>query len=497
MLTLRITKGRLCGAVRTLKRTGLIVGRGSACDWILPDVECILSNQHFRISWVDGQYVLTDTSSNGVYHNGAGHPIGRGGSVALADGDSLVLGDYEMAVSVGQAADPVAVSPWDEAVFQDSLDSPFYPGGEAEPFSGLRTPGPPPAPPPAATQPDHVPLDRSYFQPPNPIEALPDDWLESLGIPQQPSSGKPEAAPLPFGFDEFDPEALQRDAAAQPAPSAPASMADADRPAFPPTPVPLTPVPPMPVSQTPLSPASPPPVAPPAGPDPDQPARPAAPPPVPAAPPAAGDARAVDGALLAAFLDGAGLPPAAFSGTDPVAAMRLAGGIYRQMVEGLAGLLAVRASLKNEFRIDRTVIGVRNNNPLKFSPDPASTAQQLLEAPRPGFMPGDAAVREGFRDLQQHELATSVGMHSALSALLRRFDPATLKERLDRQSLLASILPAARRARYWELYEGLYKQIVAEAEDDFQSLFGREFAQAYERQVRSLSTPEDPPPGTA
>ncbi|WP_161958004.1 type VI secretion system-associated FHA domain protein TagH [Azospirillum palustre] len=489
MLTLRITKGRLCGAVRTLTRTGLIVGRGSACDWILPDVDCILSNQHFRISWVDGQYVLTDTSSNGVYHNRAEHPIGRGGSVALADGDSLVLGDYEMAVSVGQAADPVALSPWDEAVFQDSLESPFYAGGEAEPFSGLRTP----ATPPAATHPDHVPLDRSHFQPPNPIEALPDDWLESLGIPQQPSSGKPEAAPLPFELDAFDPEALRRDAAAQPAPTAPAPMADADRPAFPPPPLSSTPLPPPPVS-----PVSPPPVAPPAGLEPDPPAaRPPAPPPVHAASPAAPPAVADDGALLAAFLDGAGLPPAALSGTDPVAAMRLAGGIYRQMVEGLAGLLAVRASLKNEFRIDRTTIGVRNNNPLKFSPDPASTAQQLLEAPRPGFMPGDAAVREGFRDLQQHELATSVGMHSALSALLRRFDPATLKERLDRQSLLASILPAARRARYWELYEGLYKQIVAEAEDDFQSLFGREFAQAYERQVRSLSTPEDQPPGTA
>uniref|UniRef100_UPI0013B3BF6B type VI secretion system-associated FHA domain protein TagH n=1 Tax=Azospirillum brasilense TaxID=192 RepID=UPI0013B3BF6B len=222
--------------------------------------------------------------------------------------------------------------------------------------------------------------------------------------------------------------------------------------------------------------------------------RPEAPLPPPSATPSPS---AAEGALLAAFLEGAGLPPTALSGTDPAAAMRAAGCIYRQMVEGLAGLLAVRASLKNEFRIDRTIIGARNNNPLKFAVDPASTAQQLLEPPRPGFLRGEDAVREGFRDIQQHELATSVGMHSALSALLRRFDPTTLKERLDRQSLLASILPAARRARYWELYEDLHKEIVAEAEDDFQSLFGREFAQAYERQVRNLSAPEDSPPRKA
>ncbi|WP_349602357.1 type VI secretion system-associated FHA domain protein TagH [Azospirillum argentinense] len=466
--------------MRTLDRTGLIAGRGNSCDWILPDAECILSNQHFRISWVDGQYVLTDTSSNGVYHNHAEHPIGRGGSVALADGDSLVLGDYEMAVSLAQAAVPAAVSPWDEGVFQDSFGDPFQVNRGAEPFPGLRTP----EAPPAATHPDHVPLDQAYFQPPNPIEELPDDWLESLGMPAPPSSGGlapfgnaeagpagRNAAPFPFDLDDLDPQALKQNAAVQPAPLGTTPAADTARPSPPATPA-------TPIASLPAQPEPAPAVA----------AQPVSPPPSAAPSPSA-----AEGALLAAFLEGAGLPPTALSGTDPAAAMRAAGCIYRQMVEGLAGLLAVRASLKNEFRIDRTIIGARNNNPLKFAVDPASTAQQLLEPPRPGFLRGEDAVREGFRDIQQHELATSVGMHSALSALLRRFDPTTLKERLDRQSLLASILPAARRARYWELYEDLHKEIVAEAEDDFQSLFGREFAQAYERQVRNLSAPEDSP----
>ena len=102
------------------------------------------------------------------------------------------------------------------------------------------------------------------------------------------------------------------------------------------------------------------------------------------------------------------------------------------------------------------------------------------------YLPPVAAVRGGFDDLKAHQMAVMAGMQVALAALLRRFDPDTLEKRLKSQSVLDSILPAARKAKYWELYEELYKEIAREAEDDFQGLFGREFASAYERQVKKL-----------
>ena len=52
--------------------------------------------------------------------------------------------------------------------------------------------------------------------------------------------------------------------------------------------------------------------------------------------------------------------------------------------------------------------------------------------------------------------------------------------------MLGSILPSGRRARLWELYEELYREISKEAEDDFQKLFGREFLRAYEAQIEKL-----------
>lgn len=192
------------------------------------------------------------------------------------------------------------------------------------------------------------------------------------------------------------------------------------------------------------------------------------------------------GDLLRVFLDAAGLDPSSLDGAEPAAILQVAGLVFRQTVEGLQSLLAVRGSLKREFRIDGTRIGPRDNNALKHAATADQAALQLLR-PDPGYLPGDAAVRQAFRDLQQHELATSVGMQAALAALLRRFDPEALKLRLDRQSVLAGLIPATRRARYWELYEGFYQEIAAEAESDFHALFGKAFAEAYARQIQALA----------
>ena len=167
--------------------------------------------------------------------------------------------------------------------------------------------------------------------------------------------------------------------------------------------------------------------------------------------------------------------------------MRTVGEAFREMVKGLQETLLARSEIKSEFRLERTMIRPKENNPLKFSPTVDEAMAALLKGAGSGaYLPPVAAVREGFNDLKAHQMAVMAGMQVALSALLRRFDPATLEKRLKSQSVLESLLPAARKAKYWELYEDLFKEIAREAEDDFQGLFGREFATAYERQVKEL-----------
>ncbi|MES2697733.1 MAG: type VI secretion system-associated FHA domain protein, partial [Verrucomicrobiota bacterium] len=40
------------------------------------------------------------------------------------------------------------------------------------------------------------------------------------------------------------------------------------------------------------------------------------------------------------------------------------------------------------------------------------------------------------------------------------------------------MVPAARKARLWELFNSLYGEVAREAEDDFQRLFGQAFVAA-------------------
>jgi type VI secretion system FHA domain protein len=185
---------------------------------------------------------------------------------------------------------------------------------------------------------------------------------------------------------------------------------------------------------------------------------------------------------LRAFLEGAGVP-AAPAGADPQASLRAYGQVFRAMTEGLREVVMARTAIKGEMRIEQTMIRSTNNNPLKFSMTPDDAVLAMLSAGRPGYMPALTATKEAVDDIKTHELAVMVGVRSALEGLLRRFNPDSLESRLT-QGMLSSVLPAARKARLWDSFRDTYKTIASEAEDDFQAVFGREFAKAYMAQAR-------------
>jgi FHA domain-containing protein len=195
-----------------------------------------------------------------------------------------------------------------------------------------------------------------------------------------------------------------------------------------------------------------------------------------------------DAALLAAFLQGAGLAdwPRGARSLD-TAAMRRLGELMRLMTQGTIDLLVARAAAKREMRADSTVIVARQNNPLKFSPDASSALPHLLTAqPARGFVDGRAAVTDAFDDLLAHQAGVVAGMRAAMQGLITRFDPAVLEKRLKDPSLIDTMLPMNRKARLWELFGELYGDLSREAEDDFEALFGREFRRAYEAQIERL-----------
>jgi predicted component of type VI protein secretion system len=220
-------------------------------------------------------------------------------------------------------------------------------------------------------------------------------------------------------------------------------------------------------------------------------ARPAhrpAPPPVaaPATPVAPRDP-AADAGLLSAFMAGAGLPD--LRPADPEAMMRSLGSAFRAVVAGLRSVLIARASIKSEFRIEQTMIRARGNNPLKFSAGDDDALTAILGTGRRVDMAADAAVADALSDIRLHELATMSAMQSAVRSLMEGLDPAKLRAAAEQGGGL-SVLPAQRKARAWDAFEALHTKTLQALSDDFDSVFGKAFARAYERAMDEVSEKE-------
>ncbi len=446
---------------RTLDRCGAVIGRGRDSDWTLPDPDRHLSKQHCRIEFRGDRYYVVDISKNGVFVNESIEPLRQGNMAELNDGDRLTLGDYELEIRIdSDARRPAAREQQIPDEFDAFPEEPFDPpqrpldrGSSEAGFRGeMLIPNTDPSIDPIAelAGPENRPLSGDQ-------QLIPDDIDLITGLPRTPvHEGAPQRDHAPAEQQYFRPPSAARS-------SIPEDWGD------------------DPVATT-----EPPPV--------EAPARRVAParerPPVTATPrtaaprtsaPAGGAAD-----LLRAFLEGAGIEEAGLADGDPDGTMRMVGEMFRDMVAGLHEILRSRTAFKSEFRIERTMIQQTQNNPLKISPTADEALTVLLRRSKSGYLPPVEAVRQGVEDIKAHQLAVIAGLQVALVALLHEFDPENLKQRLEQRSVLANLMPGAKNAKAWEIYEAFYKEVASQAEQGFDGIFGREFRRAYEEQLKKL-----------
>ncbi len=426
---------------RVFEETGGVIGRDPENDWVLPHK--YVSRHHARVHFERGRFYVRDTSQNGVYVND--QLVGQGNSAALTDGDRIVIGDYEILVqttlvaapsSIGLPEAPRALFGSDDGLgLGDVLPPPAAPHvpGIAPSMVDLLAPEPAPPPAPWETGPsglpsegDALPAVNQPYRAPGALPEIPADWWqEDLG-----------AAP-----------------AAVPTPS-PTGRGDTLPPAAPPAPARTG-------ARTPAAPA-------PGG-------------------HAMPSADTGGSGALAALAAGLGFAPSLPPGTTQDEVIELAGALLAEFVRGTIDLLRARASIKQEARLEMTTLHATENNPLKFAVTPQEALQRLLSPdPGTGYLTPRDAVVEAMRDLRAHELATLAGLEAAIRGMFERFDPKRLERDFSERSLLASILPAHRKAKCWDLFTQQFRQIGEEAREDFNALFGREFARAYEEQARRL-----------
>ena len=505
-----------------LHRRGAIIGRSPTCDWCLPDARNFISSRHIEISWSEGQYWLTDTSTNGTFVNGATDRMA--GPHRLSTGDRILVGDYQIVATLsGEAAalveaDRLAAAQAAQAGGGNPWDG-WTPPPVAAPeqgFSGMAGGPPTIAPPPFgeswtpnARAPDahagpsvwdgnQAPVQGasgwSSAAPDRPADATPDDiWgkLADNHVVDWARGGfgqTAKAAGDPLGLDKGDAWRPRGDADGWgPAgsggqgggldslglgPSGPTAAA-ALSPPPPPAPAPAA------AAAVPL-------------PDPAafagaRGAVPAmtAPPmanPQPAAPPPPAGAQLPSGEGAIPLLAAAGLQPGQVGDTGDATLAR-AGELLHQLVAGLVLMVEARARAKAQMGAEVTSFSFDGNNPIKFARSPEQAVAQLLNPPERGFMEAGRAIEDAYRDLQSHQMATLKAMQGALRATLDRFSPTAIKGRVGTGGIM-KMLPGARDAALWQAYEREFSGVAQGSDEAFMEVFAAEFRKAYEEQSR-------------
>lgn len=410
----------------------------------LPDPDKYISRKHAQIAFDNDAYFLTDTSAAGTFCINKNQLV-HNETIQLEDGDHLRIGDYELIVTLSEITDSSPPPPLPD--LEEIEDPPVF-GTDTEPAQATDWP--------VGSAPSAAPLiwpecsvESECFTPPEveeqytPNEIPPDFDINQLlgkngeaqqqrpvdGFANEGTSGSPISQswtlplrdkvevpmPPPSPRGSGNPKSLR------------AAIQKASQP-----------------SQEPKSPIK-----------------------------ATQPQPLLDLFLAAAGLRGDDIVTGACA--EDVACTL--GALFRELVDGLMATLKARSELKSQFRVSMTVIKPVENNPLKFSAHSEDALKHLLKKGDAAFLDPVEAVREGFEDVGNHQLALAAGIQSSLMSLLKKFDPKHFEKQFD------GGLPINKKAKCWNAYKETYEDIVKEALDD---IFGADFSQAYDQQIQAL-----------
>lgn len=521
-------------------------GRSADNTWVLPDVSRHVSSLHARIQFESGQFILTDQSTNGVFVNGSGQPLGANNAVALKQGDTLAFGDYVIQVALVHAAAPVASTTQPDPAATQFL-SPTSPASPS--FDDLDKWLEPAAPLSEKASTGKVSFDKPVIQGSQALsdidlglKAQETDPLAVLGGVNSPSKSHDSNAGLsdllggsasldqqmmkvpkiiPNDWDDLlgddlNVQPTQTPVQPQPAQSTPETFGQASAPApqisgnlhdvesvaektGPGIPIPESAANPVgavsatpdlsEILATPAEKLQPPQYEP--VPEPSQ-QVPVQKPPVqqgipnevpPSSPHVEGAAVSIDAGSLAREL---GL--AHISDAQKAALQSAVVNTVKASVSGMMRTLRARSEIKSEFRMNMTTIQSAENNPLKFSVTPEDAIENMFAKQGKAYLPPVEAINDGFADISDHQVALFDAMKAAYEHILGQFDPDFLAQKFERTSSKRFL---GGKGKNWDAYQLLYSEYKEDKEQTFKRLFGEVFADAYERRMHSLKMSRD------
>lgn len=378
---------------KTFKQSGGVIGRAEDCDWVIPDRKRVLSGRHAAISYRDGAFFLTDTSSNGIQLKDSGASLTKGQPQRIEHGSVYCLGDYEIQARLIQPP----------SMFEADVGR-SQPAGSVIPDDAFLDLDP------------LIAMDQQER-----VYAQTDDLDLVMGSPSHQAPQR--------DYARIDMESLPLPELVQPR---------------------------------------------------------VVPEPVPTALP-----EQLPQAFWERFGEALGI---SLEGMDEVAREALAidaARLLKQSVASLQQSLRTRSELKNELRLAQTTVQSAGNNPLKHSVSSSEALGAMLRGGRPGQLPAEQAINRAFRDIQAHQVALLAASRAAVKATFEQFSPEQLVLRFERDGHKPLFTTAAGR---WRAYRKLH-QALGQDDDWSDRLLARDFAKAYEEQVRLIAALDSPVQG--
>lgn len=495
------------------------IGRSDRCDWVLPDPERLLSSEHAKIRFVDGQYQLLDCSTNGTLR-ADGTALTRHQGYALQEGQVYVLGRYHILIkTVRSEVDQFAVKEagFDHIINESTRTAELTPLNHRETVSQH------------ANLQDPLSYANAAQQGPaktDPFQAL----FEPVALAEVKTQARDEhKQKLPeFELDEMMRPAVNPDRVVQTTMSAPVAAA-AVNPAFAPvapTPAaptmrPVTsqaPVPPQSfapqtsmASQTPIMPR---PQAPlferqpetPSGfvsaattmpnqnyatpvptssqytqPITERVAQSQSPVRAPARTRADAGTAAAEDEFLEMFCQYFALDQRLFDRQDRQELYRLICDTLGSLLQGMITLMVNRAKIKNALKLDMTMIQPSQNNPMKFAVNARQALEMLLRPQGSAFLEPKQAIEAAVAETVRHEEAMYRSLRTSVKGVTGIFDPhkAVQAER----STFASKVPLLANMAAWRDYQHYYQRLAENDADKVYQQFMTSFAEHYLKQV--------------
>ncbi|MCD6533245.1 MAG: type VI secretion system-associated FHA domain protein TagH [Deltaproteobacteria bacterium] len=157
----------------------------------------------------------------------------------------------------------------------------------------------------------------------------------------------------------------------------------------------------------------------------------------------------------------------------------LLGEIFREMVDGLMLALKARAEQRNAIRASMTHIELTENNPLKFMPQVEDAIINMLLQDNPSYIQAVEAVREGFANLRNDQMAMHAGVQAVLNHTLAKFAPEHFAKKFEEGFVLQ------KKAKCWNEYCEQYPILCNQV---LENVFNEIFVQAFEEQIARLRT---------